>query len=109
MSLCLFRSVTQAYAGREAQSDKHDLLAKLGVGGGQMCFSDVLEGRSGSAAHTTNRKSFVFCGDVIRILTGLITAVIIVNVPLNLESSLTKNRCESPPCIEPQRVTYISH
>lgn len=50
-----------------------------------MCFSDVLEGRSGSAAHTTNRKSFVFCGEVIRILTGLITAVIIVNVPLNLE------------------------
>lgn len=88
MSSCLFRSVTQAFAGREAQRDKHDLLAKLGVGGGQMCFSDStanLEGASGSAAHTTNRKSLVFCGDVIRILTGLITAGIIVNVPLNLE------------------------
>lgn len=77
-----------------------------------MCFSDStanLEGRSGSAAHTTNRKSLVFCGDVNRILTGLITAGIIVNVPLNLEFSLIKNRCGSPPCIEPQRATYISH
>lgn len=44
-------------------------------------------------------------------LTGLLTALIIVYVPLNLKFSLTKNRCqtESPPCIEPQRVTYISH